>query len=273
MRVVHDYHQVRRAVLLVLAVVLAGPVTAQIYVEGSLTQRVELEPGGSHSAGIVVRNVGDEPAEVRLIQYDYRRSNLGDRYYTQPGSIERSNADWISITPRRFSIPAGEDYTISYVLTVPSDDSLSGTYWSMLIVEPVPDQSPESSEYDAEETGVSITTVLRYAILFVASIGSSGTIQPEITGAVLTLQEGTPVLGVDVSNSGTRILDINVWVELYDAAGTFTGRWDGSEASVLPARRYPIPLDDVPAGSYTALVVLDCGENNVFGASIPVQIE
>jgi hypothetical protein len=268
------YHR-RRLVFLALAVVLAGSATAQITVEGSLTQRVELEPGASHSAVIVVKNLGENPADVRLIQYDYRRDALGQRYYTEPRSLERSNAEWISISPRRFTIPAGEDHSISYVLTVPSDQSLDGSYWSMLMIEPVPDASPESSDFDPEETSVGITTLVRYAVLFVTNIGASGTIEPQITGATLTVDDGTVTLGVDVTNNGTRILDIDVWVELYDASGAFAGRWDGTTASVLPlsGRRYPIPMPEVVSGSYTALVVLDCGENNVFGASVPISIE
>ena len=263
--------------LWVVAIATSAPVLgwSQIYVEGALTQRIELEPGASHSGFLTVRNAGDQPEDVRLVQYDYRRTQEGERFYTDPGSIDRSNNEWISISPRRFTIPPGENHTISYVVTVPLDESLTGTYWSVLMIEPVPAESPESPEFDPSETSVGITTLIRYAVVFITSIGDTGTIEPQIIGASLREEEGARIFAVDVDNTGTRVLDITAWIELFDEDGASIGRWEGTEGTVLPlsSRRYPVTLTDVPHGSFTALVVLDCGDNNVFGVSLPLTIE
>jgi hypothetical protein len=258
------------------ACVVAGPVSAGIAVVGPLNDQVELEPGGRHQGVITLQNGGTAPEQVKLVQYDYRVSHTGQQYFTDVGTVERSNAEWISVSPRQFVIPAGETYTIAYTIDVPVDDSLEGTYWSILMIEPVPPESPESREYD-EEGGarVSISSLLRYAFTFVTTIGDTGTIVPEIVGATLRYADGEPILDVDIENVGTRILRISIWTELYDSAGAMVGRYDGLPAGLLPlsSLRYTISLAGAEAGSYTGLVVIDCGDNNVFGASFPISIE
>ena len=133
----------------------------------------------------------------------------------------------------------------------------------------------ESQEADPDEMTVGISTRVRYAFNFVTHIGTTGTIQPEIAGATLTLVADTPTLGIDIANAGTRMLKIEIWTELYDDSGSLVARRDGTPSRVYPSssRQYQIGLADVSTGDYTALVVIDAGDNNVFGASFPLVLE
>jgi len=175
----------------------------------------------------------------------------------------------------RVTVPVGETYTVSYVIEVPPDPSLSGSYWSVLMIQPVPSESPESVEADPNETTVGVITVIRYGFRFITHIGTSGTVQPEFEDVSLTLSGGVPMLGVDLRNAGSRLLKIEIWAELYDSDGNFVARRDGAAGSLYPAsaRQYRIPLDEVEVGSYTSLVIIDAGDNNVFGASLPLVLE
>jgi hypothetical protein len=265
---------------IVLTIILAlgapvVPALAQIVVLGPLNDQVELQPGASHSGTIVIRNGGQAPEDVRLVQYDYTANYRGENFYTDAGTVARSNADWIQISRRQFRVPPGETSTISYTINVPQDESLEGTYWSVLMIEPIPQDSPESPDYEPGQIGVGITSILRYAFTFVSSIGSTGTIAPDVIGATLRYVEDTPVLDVDIQNGGSRILRISVWAELYNSSGELVGRFDGNSAGLLPlsSLRYNIPMIDAVPGSFTCLVVVDCGDNNVFGANFPIVIE
>jgi len=260
-------------VFMVTAVVL--PVEAQVSVHGNLTRELEVLPGSTHSGTIVLENYDTKPAEVKLYQTDYRTESPGQNFYDSPGSHPRSNAAWVSISPMRFTIPPGQTYTVPYVLEVPLDPDLSGSYWSVLMIEAIPPESPESIEADPNETTVGIVTVIRYAYGFITHVGNTGTIQPEIENASLTLVDGTPTLGVDIRNSGTRLLTIEVVAELYDLQGRLIATREGGARKSYPgsSRRHDIPLADVPPGEYTALVIIDAGYNNVFGASLSVVLE
>ena len=268
-------HKNRSWLVIVFLFWSAWSASGQVTVQGPLTHEVELLPGGSHSGIIVLQNTGNRTEEVKLYQTDYRSQSPGQHFYEDPGTSARSNADWISTSPKRFTVPPGERYGISYVMEVPGDPSLSGTYWSVLMIEPVPAQSPESYDADPEKTSVGIITLLRYAVRFVTHIGTTGTFQPEISGVNLTLVEDTPTLGIDIANIGSRLLAIEIWAELYDPTGNLVARRDGSGASLYPdsSRQYQIGLDGVGPGEYTALVVIDAGDNNVYGTSFPLALE
>jgi hypothetical protein len=167
-----------KSILLVLLLGFAFPwvAGAQITVQGDLAHELELLPGMTHSGSIVLRNGGTTPAEVKMYQTDYRSEVPRQHFYEDPGTTPRSNAAWISISPMRFTVPAGESYTVSYVLEVPADSSLGGTFWSVLMIEPIPPESPESVDAVPNETSVGIITLIRYGFKFVTHIGTSGTV-------------------------------------------------------------------------------------------------
>ena len=67
------------------------------------------------------------------------------------------------------SVPANGTVQVNYTVAVPDDENLSGTYWSVMMVEGIPAGSPESSNPDdsAKNVGVGIRQVFRYGIQLV----------------------------------------------------------------------------------------------------------
>ncbi len=261
--------------ILVLAVTAAGNAFSNVIVQGTLTHRKEVEIGSTYTDTITLKNTGTEAADIKLYHTDFRQTADGSYFYPESETLERSNAGWIDIAPLRFSIPAGEQYVIDYTITVPNNQNLEGTYWSMLMIEPVPEGSAESPEFDPDKVQLGVQTVVRYGFRFITHIGSSGTLQPKIIDAALRDIEDRTELHIDIENMGTKLLDIDIWVELYTASGEFVGKFEGDDGGVLPgsSRRYSIDVTDVESGEYTALVVMDSGNNNVFGANLDLSID
>ena len=83
------------------------------------------------------------------------------------------------------------------------------------------------------------------------------------------------VLLVDVENVGERLLRPFVWAELYDSEGMVVGTFEGDRFRTYPGTsvRYRIDVSDVPEGSYKALVVADCGEEDAFGIQYSITID
>lgn len=265
-----------RPLVVVIGLIFAVlPMSADVGVRGDLIHELELESGTTHSGSVTLENYSDRFVEVKLYQTDFRSESPETYFYEDPGSHGRSNANWIDVSPNRVTIASGETFAVSYVIRVPENIELEGTYWSVLMVEPIAADSPESVESDPNETTVGIRTVIRYGVKLVTNIGSTGTYEPSIEGAVIEYIDGVPVLGLDIRNTGTRLLKLEVAAELYSASGSLVARREGPLSHVYPgsSRRLKVPLADVEGGSYTALVVMDGGENNVFGASFPMQIE
>jgi hypothetical protein len=143
------------------------------------------------------------------------------------------------------------------------------------MVEQIPKGSPESSDFDPEQTSVGVSTVLRFAMKFVSHIEQSGTILPKILQANLEAVEDQQFLNIAIENTGTRLLKIDIWAELYDATGQFVGKFTGDSAALFPASslRFPINLSGAGPGEYSTLVVIDCGNNNVFGANFSLTFD
>ncbi len=264
-----------KTIIIICLVAVTARAGANVIVEGGLTHIREVESGSTYNDTIVLRNNGEESADVKLYRTDYRSSVDGSHFYPDPKTLPRSNAGWIAISPLRFTIPAGERYVIDYTLSVPSDQNLAGTYWSMLMIEPIPKGSPESPEFDPEKTQLGVDTVVRYGFRFITHIGDTGTLEPKVINAALRNVEDRLELHIDIENAGTRLLDIDIWAELYTKSGDLVGKFEGDDGGVLPgsSRRYPIGLTHVGTGDYTALVVMDCGDNNVFGATFDLSVD
>ncbi|MEE8146328.1 MAG: hypothetical protein V3T24_01890, partial [Longimicrobiales bacterium] len=135
---------------------------AQIVVISSSVQERAATAGERYSGTIRLLNSGQKPQEVRLYQTDYSFHADGRTFYDTPGGHPRSNAPWTRVSPASVVIPAGELVDVSYEVEVPDDDTLRGTYWSMIMAEPV---SPNpTGGVPVGGPGVGLRTVVRYGI-------------------------------------------------------------------------------------------------------------
>jgi hypothetical protein len=261
---------IRRCVpiLLLLVAVTSG---AEVMVSGGLTYEHEVAPGKTYEGSFTVQNPDKEPREVKVYQTDYLFYADGATYYGDPGTMPRSNTRWLTFTPKQFTVPGGEEVTIRYIVQVPNDARLAGTYWSLLMVEPVGPDSPESSLQTAKDrVSVGVRQVLRYAVQVVTHIGQTGTGKLKFAKVQLASTDGRRRLLVDAENTGERWLRGPLWVELYDGGGALVGRYDAIRLRIYPGTsvRYTVDLSGVMAGTYKALIVIDCGGDDVFGANL-----
>ena len=126
--------------ILCIIVMLSCPylLLAEISIEGKLTHEYEVETGATNTGKIVIVNIGEEPEDVKVYQTDFESSAGGFRHYREFNTTPRSNANWLTISPKRFRISAGGTYTLHYTIKVPDDKTLDGTYWSILMVQSIP---------------------------------------------------------------------------------------------------------------------------------------
>jgi hypothetical protein len=271
---------VRAAEAIALGIVLCAlpgaALPGDIYVVGSLTRDVTLQPGGKAEGRIILKNTGNEPREVRIYQTDYMCHAGGDSEYGEPGSVARSNASWITFAPRQLVIAPGETDSVYYTVRVPSDEALSGTYWSIIMAEPLPARTAAASPADGDNANIGIKTVVRYGIQVVSNIGGTGTMEMRFADRRLVASDGgVRALRLDIENTGQKWLNPLVWADLYDSGGACVGRFTARRLRIYPgcSGRFDIDISHVPEGAYHALIVADNGDESVFGAECTLQIE
>lgn len=242
---------------------------------GGLSHKKQAEVGKTYKGIILIRNSGNKSQEVKLYQNDYLFFFDGTNIYGEPGKDPRSNADWLIFNPHRLTIPPDSTAAVNYTLKVPEDPKLVGTYWSVLMVEGIPETSPESGQAKKSETRIGITQVVRYAVQMVTHIGDTGERKLKFLDKKLLKEEEKTILQVDIENIGERYLSQFLWVELYDEQGRYIGQFEGRRLGTFPGTsvRNRVDLSDVPKGSYKAMVVVDCGGDYIFGADYTLKVK
>lgn len=263
--------------MLALAIMIfPASATAGISIEGGLTHEKVSQPGQSYQGVITIKNQGDNAQELKIYQTDYHFNHDGATIYGDPGQNARSNARWIAFSPSRLTIPPRETAVINYTIQVPAEASLAGTYWSMLMIEGIPETAPEASQNKKpKEFSLGITQVMRYGIQMITHIGDTGTKKITFLKTTVLKEQDARILQVDVQNDGDRMVWPQLWSELYSSAGVSLGRFPGEQYRLFPmtSRRFHIDITKVPPGTYKALVVADCGDDDLFGVSYTLKLE
>ena len=254
---------------------LPGATQAGISIRGGLTHERIIQPGGAYEGMVSIINTGHEHENVKIYQTDYRFTCDGDYFYDDPGNNPRSNAQWVDFSPRLVTVPADGTVDVSYTITVPTDTDLAGTYWSILMIE-VAGADPERDEADEKENlRLGINQIVRYGVQIVNHLSDSGGRRLDFLDTRILRTGADRILEIDLENIGERWLRPLVWAELYDENGDFVGRFEAGKLRIYPgtSARYKVDLTDVPGGEYRAVVVADCGADDVFGATYMVIFE
>ncbi|MBI4865177.1 MAG: hypothetical protein HY815_33690 [Candidatus Riflebacteria bacterium] len=267
-----------RILVLIAFALLVPSGRAQVSVVGELTRESRGKPGETLKGVVLLQNSSDKPASVKIYQTDYLCYADGRNLYGDPGTIARSNAKWVTVSPNRLTIPPKQTGTANYTVQLPPDSALKGTYWSMVMVEPVGEGNVEFTPEKLAKNELvkfGIRTVMRYGLQIVVDIGNTGTRQLKFLDRKLISQGGKRYLQLDIENTGERWLKPTVWAELFNSEGASAGRFDGGQIRVFPgcSIRQRVDLTPVPKGKYKTMVIFDNGDESVFGAQYDLLME
>jgi hypothetical protein len=250
---------------LAIAAALA-PVSAraQIAVIGGTVEERTAVPGETYIGTLIVQNLTKTPQPARIYQTDYSFFADGTSHFDVPGSVQRSNARWITPSTGTVIVPPKGEVTVAYTVRVPAADSLRGTYWSAIMVE-----GAVSNPRDARGRTVSLGSVMRYAVQIATHIerGANGRIsfENQRTG---TGSDSSRSLELDVLNTGERGYRPLMWVELYNSHGELSGKFEQQRGLLYPGTSLTqkFELGRLAPGSYKAVVFADTDDDAVFAA-------
>jgi len=253
---------------------IMSPLFAGIRIEGAMTHEKEAGAGETYHGVVSIRNTTNEVRAVRLYLTDYRFFFDGRNIYGEPGKFNRSNAAWVTFSPKRVSLAPASVAEVHYSVKVPEDGALTGTYWSMLMVEEVSDPSSDPAASAKDKPRVGLNTVIRYGIQMVTHIGSSGTARLRFLKAELLKEPGKMFLQTDIENTGERWLRPALYAEVFDGRGQLMGRFPGGRYRVYPETsvRTKIDISALPKGKYKAVIIADNGDDHVFGAQFALTL-
>lgn len=245
-------------------------VNAGFEVKGSLIYKYTAQRGEIYSRVVKIHNTGDTDQEVRIYQRDYLYNSEGASFYNEPGSNLRSNALWTQFGPKTMLLKGKETQDLQFEITVPQDESLVGTYWSLLMVEGVGQLDPNTRGQ------LNINTSIRYGIQLVTNIGLTGTGELEFQQPGMVSEANQQFFEVKLMNTGERLISPDVSMELFDAE---TG--ESVKVIKLPkngmypttSTKWRFPLEGIPTKkTYKAIIVADGSGEDVFGLEYTMEL-
>lgn len=254
--------------LVIVLIFLSGYTFGNIVVLNGLTHENSALPGETYRTQIEIQNVSQFEKGVKIYQRDYWYQYNGETRHDAPGTLERSNGNWISYQPELMNLAPNEKAVINIEITIPDKEGLNGSYWSVMMVEGVVPPDTVANK------GVSITTAIRYAVQLISNIGTTGKTELGFVGLELDKQEKLNLLNVFVENKGERILKPELSLELFDEEGNSVGIFKAEKRKTLPGTSIQISLQlvGIKSGEYSGVIVADCGNEDLFGTNVSFEI-
>lgn len=260
------------ALLALLAAFSVGTAHAQLNVLGELAYDLPASPGQLIERSFEVENLGEEPVTARLYQTDYSFAADGSNAFGAPGSVSRSNASWVTYEPSVVVIGPGLRETVRFRVQVPSalpEGHEAGSFWSMLMIEGVPKDDGAAPA----EGQIGVRQITRFGVQIATHLGQ-GTPSIEFTNGGLEATDDGPVLRIDVINTGDVFLRPGVTLRIVDDTGREIGSYSSDPKRLYPGTsvRHVVRLRGAAPGSYSAILIADAGDENVFGASLNLTL-
>jgi len=260
----------------IFLILLSTNSLAQISVLGELTRKYIVKPGGLYEGTVLLRNKGNKPHEVKIEKKDYLFDREGRNRFEDPPIHPRSNSEWISVSPSKTIIPPGESLNVSFKIQVPKNDSLRGTYWSVLMIEPVEPILPETIlRSEDKKLTMSLKVVIQHAIQIVTDFGETGITKIQFLEKKVIKKDEKRLLQFDIENTGERWVTFKPIVEIFDREGKSIGKIEANRARIFPtcSARFFADISEVPKGKYKALIITDGSGEKVFGTRMNLNIE
>ncbi|MBT6688123.1 MAG: hypothetical protein HN704_04935 [Bacteroidetes bacterium] len=251
-----------RFVILFYLTLIPVVLHASIEVVGKLKHVKTGNSGDIYKGRIKIQNSGDYAQEVRVYQTDLLYNYEDYTLYDPPVTHNRSNANWIQYSPKTTIVNAKETQFIQYEVSIPKNDTISGTYWSVLMVEGVNPIDPN------EEGKLNINTITRYAIQIVTEIGDKGLGELQFMEPTIINEGGKIFLAIDIINSGDHYISPEVSLELYDENGVSMKKIEAGRKGIFPttSTRFRVDLEGIEGNkTYQAIIIAAGKDDDVFG--------
>lgn len=256
-------------IFIIVTVLLLMPMMSNaLSIQGSLSRDFIVTPGSSTEAQIIVKNPSNEPKGIKIYQTDLKTWADGRNDYANINTYPRSNASWIKFSPDLLTVPAGGTGIINVTILAPNGN-FEGSYWSMLMAEPLDEQSPELAGKGKGNGGIQFVVKTRYGIHVHTVIKDTGKKKAKFINKELKIENDRKMFFVDVENTGSKMFRGKCQIELFDSKGKPAGKLaDPSELRLYPesSGRFKFDVSKIAAGKYTALCVVDAEDDDIYGS-------
>lgn len=244
----------------VLAAIVATSVSSAAFagVGDLLVAPTRLVLNGGRGAEIILNNIGDQPATYR-ISVEFRRmdANGSLEEVTDPTPQEKAAADMIVYAPRRVTLAPNQPQSIR-IAARPPQGLPDGEYRIHMLFRAIPAATPVTANGGEKVKGLHLQLIPVYGVT-IPVIVRLGNLQAsaEISNVDLEQKNGKPVIGLDLSRSGTRSTFGNVVVLKPGVKDPIAVQKAVAVYTDIGQRRVTIPVDASYKGALEGPVTVE----------------
>lgn len=219
-------------------------------------------PGERVTQTAILHNSSDKEYVFNINYKDWVREEDGNKVYTDAGSLETTNASWISTVENSVTIPAGTTKEIVVTMQIPANASKSAVTNSMLFFT----QLPRQSDQTRIQNGIGIITLFEVGLHVYYTPPANNIKSLEISNIAEIVNENgqNRKVAVSITNDGNVINDATVEFEL---TNTDTGKeikLPANAISMLPGTNQVVQffLPEKISGNYLGVTIIKMAGTN-----------
>lgn len=258
----------KKLFILSTILLLTIPGFSKVIVLSGLTNVHSGEKGNLVQGEIHVQNIGDKDERIIIYLNDLIQDCHTAAAYDVPGTHPRSSGLWMELNANEKILAPKEEFFIKYQINIPKEESILGSYWSMLMIE-IADPIKE----DQLEYGVAMDSKIRYGIQVITNVGREDGSEIEFITVELNKNEAGHLVVATAENMGEFLVTPTVVLELYGETGDLVYKTEVPFKKVYPksCKSFEVPIEKLANGSYAALLVADYGKD-LFGTNLQIDI-
>lgn len=263
---------IKRIILLILLILQFTFLQAGIVILNGLTHTYKVENGKVYKGKIAIENTGNSSQSVKLFLKDFGYHADGTINYTSLHTNNKTNGDWIKLNTNLVTLKSKEKTEVFYEIMVPDQLADPGSYWSVIIVEPVEDIKPSD-----DKAGVNITSIVRYAIQVITDYETEKA-KPDLKfeSVKIEKEDGKQTVKIAIANTGNLYCKPTASLEIYNRkTGERLGNYTSIAMGLLPgtSKSFHIDISKVPADKYRAVIIATDEDENAFALNVELEVK
>jgi len=242
---------------------------SKVLVLSGLTNVGSANPGEVVEGEVLLQNIGDKEERILIYLKDLVQDCHTATSYAPVGTHSRSSGNWIELNASDKVLAPMEEFSLKYNVKIPEENSLHGSYWSILMVEIVDPIKEDQLDY-----GIAMDSKIRYGIQLITNIGVEETSVIEFAGVELNQRDSGHVLLATAENISEFMVTPTLVLEVYNQNAELVLKTEVPFKKVYPksCKTFELPIQNLEKGDYDALLVADYGKD-LFGTNIEFSID
>jgi hypothetical protein len=237
--------------------------------DGALAQNLGIHPttlefrlnkGQTESQAIHLSNGSEKKVQFKLYLNDWLRDSVGGHAYYRADTLQQSCSRWVTMDKSFVELDPGKSADVTVKLTLPdSAIAINEMKWSMLFIETVEEQNAAA----AKGAQAAVRNLLRMGVHIYQT-------PPNVTEKLVKVFDVTKVPGeanayqILCQNIGKVMIECSSYIELASLTDGKKVKLNPIEYPLFPNQKRFVKFNlpkDLPKGKYSALAVVDAGED------------